>query len=222
MGIAAASVAAHVIVLTAAALYAPRWRTPPPEPGGPPEPIIPVLITPRVPQASASPGDRPAEIRIHRRPQRFTPEAPPIPPLVLPEPEPPKAAAPAPSGPKVVAQPAQPDALSVNARNALRGRLGCANADALGLSREERQKCEDALASGAKAADFPGLALEPGKAAGLAAAAARKEADYKYKRTGAQATPGGGPSGGGGPGGPDARAIGSMTGNDKPEKVIPF
>jgi hypothetical protein len=198
--------------------------------------VIPILIMPRVPPpASAAPGTapQPQEIRLHRRKQAFVGEPPPVVPLIAPAPPAPKSAPP-PIGPRVLALPSPESAVAANARNALRGVLGCANAKLVGLSREERQKCEDQLATGAKAADFPGLGLDAGKAAGLAAAGARRERDYRYMRSGtpvgvptppgerwdAQRSPPGGAANL--PGGASAAAIGAGAGSDKPTLTVPF
>jgi hypothetical protein len=64
----------------------------------------------------------------------------------------------------------------------LRGRVGCANAAALGLSRAEREACEDRFAAGARDAEFQGLGLARSKLDDLARAAARREAAFRYKR----------------------------------------
>ena len=225
IAIVAASIAAHVAVLTVVALHAPRLRIPQPEPGMP-EAIIPILIMPRAPPPAAAPGSKPAPIRLHRRPQRFALEPLPLKPLVAPEVE--AAPQPAPSpGPKVLNVPSAEDALAANARKALRGRLGC---DSPSLSRAEREACEDRFASGARDAEFPGLGLEAGKAGDLAKAGARKEADFKYRRSqfgpgvsgsgysGANPTPGA-PNMGMGASGHD---LGAALGNDRPEAKVPF
>lgn len=227
IGIAAASLAAHAALLAALAVYAPRLRVPVFE-SGPPEAIIPVLIMPRTPPPTAAAGAEPTPIRLHRRPQRFVAEPAPVKPLVAPEADVRNAPTTAP-GPKAVTAPTAPDALSANARNALHGRLGCANADALGLSRAEREACEKQLAAGAKSADFPGLGIDADTAAGLAAAGAQKDRDYRYKRAVGGANIGAGPSAtANAPGGrvnlPGASAadIGARVGSDKPATTIPF
>ena len=214
--IVAASLAVHVAVLTVLALHAPRLKIPREIPG-PPEAVIPVLIIPRTPPPTAAPGARPQPIRLHRRQTPFAPDETPVAPLVAPTVETKAAPSPAP-GPRSVTAPPPEDAVAVNARQALRGRLGCANASLLGLSREERQKCEDALAAGAKSSDYLGTGIDAEKAGGLAEAARRKEADFKYKRSTTQASPGGGPSRGDTP----SEAIGSMVGSDKPTARVPF
>jgi len=218
-GIVAASLAVHIAVIAVLALHAPRLRIPAAE-SGPPEAIIPVLIMPRAPPPAAAPGSKPAPIRLHRRPQRFTLEPLPVNPLIAPETEQASKAAAAP-GPRVLTMPSSQDAVAANARKALRGRLGCSSANLLSLSRAEREACEDALAAGGKQADFPGLGLDRDKAAGLAAAAARREADYKYKRNIPQATPGGAPSSSL-PGGSGASDLGRSIGSDRPEAKLPF
>src|SRR5512138_3542143 len=116
----ALSVAVHVAVLAALALYVPKlvvFR----EPGGPPQAIIPVLIMPKAPPKAAEAGAKPAPIRLHRRRQRFAlTEPPPVAPLVVPVTPAPKAA---PSEAPRPAPAPQPDAMTANARNALRGAI---------------------------------------------------------------------------------------------------
>lgn len=179
IAIASASGAAHVLVLTLVALHSPRLIAPPLQ-SGPPQAIIPILIVPRLPPTRATNGDQPTPIRLHRRPQRLVDETSQVKPLITSRAERPRPVPVADTGPAPT--PPTADALTLNARAALRGRVGCANAAAVGLSRTEREACEDLLAAGAKEAPFAGLGLERGKAAGLAAAAARREADFRYKR----------------------------------------
>jgi hypothetical protein len=179
IAIASASGAAHVLVLTLVALHSPRLIAPPAQ-SGPPEAIIPILIVPRLPPTRATAGAKPTQIRLHRRPQRFVDETSDVKPLIIPRAEAPR---PAPAtGPGVTPTPPPADALTLNARAALRGRVGCANAAALGLSRAEREACEDRLAAGAREAEFQGLGLARGRLDDLARAAARREADFRYKR----------------------------------------
>jgi hypothetical protein len=229
-GIVAASLAVHALVFALVWTHAVRLRIPVP-PSGPPQAIIPVLIMPRVPPSpAAAPGARPAEIRLHRRPQRFVAELPPVAPLVVPQlPEEDKKPT-GPSGPRVLTLPSAKDAVAENTRKALRGRLGCANADALGLSRSEREACENELARGAQASDFQGFGIDADKAGGLAAAAAEKERRYKYMRSsGGVGTAGAGPSATeNAPGGrtnlpgSSAAGIAGSVGADRPTRTTPF
>ncbi|MGA0606812.1 hypothetical protein ACO2Q0_12525 [Phenylobacterium sp. VNQ135] len=168
----AISVVAHAVVLTALAVHVPKLVAPPIR-SGPPEPIIPVLILPRVPPAHA--GGPPAPIRLHRRALRHAPAALPVAPLVTPEPQ----AQPRPETPRP-AQAVAPDPVAQNARQALRGLVGCANPAS--LSREEREKCDQQLARGGRDAPFTGLGIDRGKSRDLDRAAARREADFRYKR----------------------------------------
>lgn len=226
--IAASSLVVHAVALAIVWFQTARLP-PPPSESGPPEPIIPILIMPRVPPAAASDGSRPTTIRLHRRPQRFVTDDTPVAPLIAPEtvetPRPPP-----PSGPATVSRPTQEETVAAGARTALRGRLGCANAAALGLSRAEREACDNALAAGAPQADFPGLGIDAGKAKGLDAAAAQRERDYKYFRsTGAPGTTGAGPSAtANAPGrginlpGATAEGIGATVGSDRPTYKVPF
>lgn len=170
------TIAAVVIsaILNAGALYvltlhAP-FSMPPMGPGGPPEPIIPILLTPKPPPTPAGP---PAPIRLHRRPQRFA-----LPPEVAPLPVPPvEAAKPAPAGPAVIHPGPLPQSPKGDLRAALRASpVGCADPEAVGLTREERERCYGQLGKGAKTASFPGLGLQAGKQAGFDRTAAQKEA----------------------------------------------
>lgn len=171
---AAISLVAHVVLLAALALHVPRLRAPEIR-SGPPEPIIPVLILPRVPPPEA--GGPPAPIRLHRRPQRLVPSDLPVAPLVVPEPEPDVE----PERPRSEARTLPPDSVAQNARQTLRGLVGCANPAS--LTREEREKCQDKLARGARQAEFPGLGLDADKDSELGRAAARREAAFRYKRS---------------------------------------
>ena len=80
---------------------------------------------------------RPTAIRLHRRAQRFAPAEPPIPPLIVPE-APPEKAAPTPT-PRAAPAPTPEEAVGPKARQALRGVVGCANPNAVGLTAEERR-----------------------------------------------------------------------------------
>lgn len=183
-----ASIVAHVILLSALLAHAPLLRIPE-QASGPPLPVIPVLLLPRTPPPAAVPSGPPTPVRLHRRPQRMAPqevEELPVAPLVAPEIEVPPQ--PEVEGPRFIVPPQQrpqDDAISANVRNALRGSLvGCANAAALGYTREERERCEDRLSAGAKQAAFPGLGMEADKNSDLARAAARKEAYRRYRDAG--------------------------------------
>lgn len=206
-----------------AALHAPQL-TIPPSASGPLEAIIPVLIVPRVPRPSAAPGTRPAEIRLHRRPQRFGPIPADVTPMIVTRPA---VARPVETErPRTGLSPSLPDPLAATARRALRGKVGCANAGAVGLTRAEREAYEDQFAAGAKESPFIGLGLERGKAAGLAAAAARREADLRYKRS--EKVPA--PATGGlqwdtarsAPGSGQAEELDVSLGNDRAVAKVPF
>lgn len=172
----AASVAAHVAVLGVVAIQAPQLRIPD-EPGGPPTPIIPILILPKAPPSQ--PGGPPTPVQLHRRAPRHAQAAPPIAPLVTTAAKEPArpAAAPSLDGFRVRDEPPGREV-----QTALRGRVGCANPDAANLSRAERVACEELLGAGARDAPFPGLGIDRDKARELDASAARREADYRYKR----------------------------------------
>ena len=221
IAIAVGSGAVHALVLTLVALHAPQLKILP-STSGPPQAIIPVLIVPRVPRPGAAPGTRPAEIRLHRRPQRSAPIPDDVKPLIMAEPT---VVRPAETeSPRTAPSPSAPDPLTANARTALRGKVGCANASAVGLTRAEREVCEDQFAAGAGSAAFRGLGLERGKDAALVNAARRREQDYSFKRGILPKSP---PPQGAGwdqyrelPG--QAEALGKSLNNDQPKATIPF
>jgi hypothetical protein len=178
LGIVAGSAVFHLGVLALVALHAPQL-TIDEEDAGPPQPIIPVLLVPRLPPPPPG-SSAPAQIRLHRRPLRYTTEPLPIDPLPIP-PEPAVRTEPAPQQ-REPPQQATPPALPPQVRNALKlGPLGCDRADFLSLSRAEREACEDRLAAGARDAPY----LPPGKTAArraeLQAEGARKDALVRRK-----------------------------------------
>jgi hypothetical protein len=209
----AASVIAHLAVGVLLVRQHPVLVTPLGE-SGPPEPIIPILIMPKTPPPAGA--HAPAPIRLHRRPQPFLPpevEAAPI--------APPAPAAPAPTAPTrgpVALHPSPlPEGPKTETRTALRQSLvGCANAEAVGLNRAEREHCDEVLGKGAKTTAFAGLGLSPEKQRLFDAAAARKEADYRYKHGG---VPPVNPTIGEAP---TAEDLGRSLGNDKPKLAVPF
>jgi hypothetical protein len=213
-------VAGHAVLATLLVLNAPRLRIPEMR-SGPPEAIIPVLIMPRTPPPAAQPGAAPTQIRLHRRATRFSDEPPPVAPLVAPvEAKPAERASQAP-GPRVLVLPSQEDALAANARNALRSRANC---DSPNLSRIEREACQDRLFGNGRDAPPMGLGIDGEKASGLAAAAARKERDYRYQRgvkPASPPTPGAGWDTYRGPPAP-SEAMGALVGSDNVAKKIPF
>lgn len=182
----AASIVAHLALLTVAVLQHPMLQAPAWE-GGPPEPIIPVLLLPKTPPPAAGRSAPIQPIRLHRRPQPFAPT--PVAPLPVP-PEPSRApAAPAESKAVPAFHPApQPEGPKGDVKQTLRqSYVGCANPDAVGLNRAERDLCDEKFGKGAKDTAFAGLGLAADKQRALDEAAAKKESDYRYKR--APATP---------------------------------
>lgn len=152
---------------------------------------------------------------------RFSDQPSPVAPLVAPaEAKPAERPAQA-TGPRVLTLPSPEDALAANARNALRSRANCDNPN---LSRIEREACADRLFGDGRDAPAMGLGIDAGKAAGLAAEAARKERDYKYQRgikPAAPPTPGAGWDTYRGPPAP-SEATGAMVGSDNVAKRLPF
>ncbi len=180
----AASIVVHAAALVVLwfqhpTLVLPVWE------GGPPEPIIPILIVPKPPPAPAGRRAPASPIRLHRRPQPF------IPPDVAPAPIAPptsKADSLAPPAPKAVPtfHPApQPEGPKGEVKTILRQSfVGCANPIAVGLNQAERDLCDEKFGKGAKGAAFAGLGLAADKQKLLDAAGAQKEAEYRAKRQG--------------------------------------
>ena len=174
----AVSVVVHIVVLTALALHAPTLFIPS-EPRGPPEPIIPVLLMPKLPPPAAAPGVRPGPIRLHRRQLRFMPRELPVEPLPLPEkPAAPPAPRPAVLRPAPLPQGGAKEELRTVLR---RSAVGCANPQAAGLTRAEREACEEQLGKGATGAAFQGLGLPKDKQASLDREAEHKDACRAYR-----------------------------------------
>lgn len=157
----AASALAHLAVLVVALLQKPMLPLPPAEFAGPPQAIIPILLLPRAPARTAGGPPQPGELRLHRRPQRPIEGALPVAPLpAAPAPTRPaeRAATPA-SAPAGQAPGASggPD-LSLALRH---GAAGCANASLVGMSRAERERCDERLGRAMASAPYLPAAIEP-------------------------------------------------------------
>jgi hypothetical protein len=179
-----ASVLAHLLVVTVVVLQKPMLRIPP-DVGEPPPAIIPVLLLPKTPPSAAGQHAAPQPIRLHRRPQRFIP--PEITPAPIAPPQPPAPEArPTPKGPVTAFHPAPlPQGPKSDVRTALRqSPVGCANADAVGLTRAERDLCNETLGKGVRAATpfAVGAELSAEKRRLLDAQAALRDDDIRYKR----------------------------------------
>jgi len=152
-----ASALAQLGLLVALLLYKPVLVAPQ-EPSGPPVAIIPILLLPRTPPAAAG-GPVQGELRLHRRAQRQASLPPPVAPLVTAAPvadAPAKALSPA--APSISAS--GPSASGPDLRTALRrSAVGCANR--AGLSRTERDVCDERLGRGAAAEAYIPTPLEP-------------------------------------------------------------
>lgn len=209
-----ASLLAHAVVLTVAAVQSPTL-TIPYEPPSPPEPIIPILLMPRAPPpADGAPA--PSPIRLHQRAPRVPTADLPVAPLPVPA-TPPTPVPPTPPGPVTVGPGPAEAQQKLDVRAALQGLVGCRDPDAAGLTRAQRDKCQERLAAGAKDAPFLGTGVGAEKQQLMAAAGAKKDAEVKYRRSqgpaGLIATPSGGAT---------AHDLGAALGNDKPEAKIPF
>ena len=188
----AASLLAHAVVLTVAGLQAPTLFVPQ-EPAGPPEAVIPILLIPRVPPPAPG-AQAPSPIRLHQRALRVPPEALPVAALPVPI-DPPTPVPRPPPGPVTLAPSPAEVQQKVDVRAALQGLMGCRDPDAPGLTRDQRDKCRERLATGAKEAPFLGSGLSADKQQLLTAAGAKKDADYKYTRAPVTAAPPNMPSG---------------------------
>lgn len=161
--LAALSALLHLAVLGGLALREPRLPAPEAQPGGPPVPIIPILLAPRdLPARDASAATPSGAIRLHRRDVRARDLPATVAPLLSPQAQPsvrPVRAAPGPSepGPDV----AQGQATDLT--RALRRSVGCGNAEAYGLSRAERALCEERLGRGATSTPYIPAPIEPAK-----------------------------------------------------------
>jgi hypothetical protein len=169
----------HIALLIVLAIQAPMLRAPPEVGTGPPQPIIPVLLMPRLPPP---PGpQKPQVLRLHRRPQPFA-GPPPVTPLPVPPAPPNRPAGP---GPVIVHPAPLPEGPKSDLRATLRGSpIGCASPEL--LSPEERDRCNETLGKGAAAADLPGLGLSAGKQSEFDRAAQHKEACRQYRGGGEQ------------------------------------
>jgi len=158
----AASALAHAVLLTVLALHAPSLMIPS-EPGGPPEPVIPLLLMPRLPPSpAAAPGERPGVIRLHRRQLRTPSLESPVAPLPAPQPAPAAPQPPMPAPAALPSRPSLPEGPRERLGAALRhSAIGCANPQAAGLTREERAACEERFGSGSKAAPYIPAPLAP-------------------------------------------------------------
>ena len=172
------SALAHVAVLVMALLQRPSPPFPIGEAVQPPERVIQVLLTRRKPLDIVRRAPPTSVIRLHR-PLIVPPDAPTA--AIAPAAQP---AQPAARGPVVLHPAPMPPGPKEDLRAALRqGFVGCANRDIVGLTRAEREHCDEVLGKGAKNTAFAGLGLTADKLRLLDAAAARKDADYRYKHS---------------------------------------
>jgi hypothetical protein len=176
-----ASLIAHLAVGVFLLAQHPKLLAPA-ETQGPPQAIIPILLMPRTPPPAAGKVAPSQPIRLHRRPQPFLPPDVRPAPIAPRTPPAPAAAPPAPRGPPALHPAPLPEGPTGDLRTVLRqGPVGCANQLAVGLTRAERDLCDEKLGKGAKTTDFAGLGLAPDKLKAFDDAAAKKEADRNYK-----------------------------------------
>jgi hypothetical protein len=151
----AASALAHIAVVAIALLYRPHLTSPLELAAGPMETVIPVLMTPR--SHVARPRQAPAAAIPLTRPAKPTESALPAAPTLAG----PEKAQPSPSEPSAAG--AEGDTASAaDLRLALRhGATGCSSAVQAGMTREERERCDERLAVGVKTAPYMRTPLEP-------------------------------------------------------------
>jgi hypothetical protein len=153
----AASLAAHLALLAIVLLYRPHLTSPIELAAGPMETVIPVYMTPR--SHVTRPRKAPSAPAPLSRPAKPTESVLPATPD-LPGPE--KAESAPPSASSAPAGDGEAAAAAPDVRAALRrGAIDCSLARQAGMSREERDRCNDRLAEGVKTAPFLQAALEP-------------------------------------------------------------
>lgn len=150
-----------------------------------PPPVFEVEVVPRFlpsPSERAAPNETAAQRPLRpRQARRLAPEST-VTPLLTP-------AAPVPSrspadqaGAPATGAPAAPAPSGL--REALRrSAVGCANADAVILDKAERERCMEVFGKGAKDAPFIPPPMAPDKRRAFDAAAARKEANRRYRES---------------------------------------
>lgn len=181
------------------------------------EPVISVLLVARPPPVSSAITPRPTPLRLHQHPQETPP--PDVPTAPIAAPTPPGANAPPAHGPVALHPSPLPEGPRGDVRAALRhSYVGCADRDLVGLNKAERDLCDERFGKGARDAKFAGLGLSPEKQRLLDAAAARKDADYRYKNGPATAQP----LGRSRLPGATAEGMAGDLGNDRPVLKVPF
>ena len=175
----AASVVAHVAVLIMVLTQRPAPAFLVGEGVQQSDQVIHILLMPRRIPDVVRHAPPTSVIRLHRPP--IVPPQSPVAPIAPPSPP----AAPAvPRGPVALHPSPLPPGPKEDLRAALRqGFVGCANRQAVGLNRAEREHCDEMLGKGARDTAFAGLGLNPEKLRRFDAESARKEADYRYKHS---------------------------------------
>lgn len=169
--------ATHVVLLGFLALRHPELRS------YAPPPVFEVQVVPRFlpsPSEDAVPNQTAAQRPLRPRQARQPSSDSTVAPLLTP-------AAPAPggsrerqAGPAGTVAPTLP--ASPGLREALRrSPVGCANADAVILDKAERERCMEVFGKGAKDAPFIPPPMTADKRRAFDAAAARKEANRRYR-----------------------------------------
>lgn len=184
--IVAGSAVGHVAFLIILGLSSPTVREIFVDDSPPPPPVVVELYRPPPPPREArrtavrSPAPSPA------RPRFVAPQAPPAAVAPLPmapvqkAPAPPAATPPRTGGGSGTA--IWPDRPEGELREALRRSVvGCANGEAVGLTRRERERCNERLGEGAKDAPFIPAPMAAAKRAGFDAAAAAKTRKREWR-----------------------------------------
>jgi len=151
----AGSALAHGALIAIALLYRPHLTSPVELAAGPMETVIPVLMTPR--SHVARPREAPRAAIPLTRPAKPSESALTAAPN-RPGPEPAEPSPPGPSAPGAEGETASAPDIRLALRH---GATGCSSALRAGMSREERERCDERLAEGVKTAPFMQVALEP-------------------------------------------------------------
>lgn len=168
---------AHVALLGFLVLRHPELRS------YAPPPVFEVQVVPRFlpsPSERAAPNETAAQRPLRpRQAQRPAAESTVAPLLTPAAPAPGRSPADQAGAPATAVPPASP-----GLREALRrSPVGCANADAVILDKAERERCMEVFGKGAKDAPFIPPPMAPDKRRAFDAAAARKEANRRYRES---------------------------------------
>jgi len=185
----AGSAVGHLVVLVLIGLNAPQVQRVfiEDDPVRDPPPVVIDLYRPPPPPRQVKRTSVASPLPSPVRPRPVAPQAPPpaiaplpMAPVAKPVPAPP--ATPPPTGAGSGGAAIWPDRPEGELREALRRSVvGCANQDAVGLTRRERENCDEKLGKGAKDAPFIPAPMAAAKRERFDAAAARKDVARRRK-----------------------------------------